>query len=131
MPARKPILATDGWHDLPGGGAVQVSNGVPAQVSDKGRWDLDELKLFAEAAEFTCTKLTWVRDRTKRWHHGSLFELLGPSATWCYAKVALAGCDVCGSEVGGQWVRRPGGDESPEWCCTNCAAEVARGGGDE
>ena len=51
----------DGWHDLPGGGAVEIVGGVPVRITDKGRWNLDENTLLAEAAELTGLQLTWTR----------------------------------------------------------------------
>ena len=122
----------DGWHDLPGGGAVKMKGGFPVQVTDKGHWNLDENGILAEAARKTGMKLTWgTQDRTKRWRRGSTLKLfLGFDVwRWSFATVLLAPCEECGNDAGIKWVEVPGGP--PWWICERCYQKVLSGQHDD
>src|SRR6478609_1667580 len=113
---------SSGWSELPGGGGVQVKDGTPAQVTDRGRWNLDETAILAEAAALTGTRLTWGElDRSQRWRRAGRVRALTGSATWpwCFAAVLPAACEVCGSNAGRCWVHRPGASD-PIWICDPC-----------
>jgi hypothetical protein len=72
-----------GWHDLPRGGKVRVEGGVPVEVTDEGRWDLDEREILTEAGRLVDMPLTWAKlDRAKRWRHAGLTSLVRPSNEW-------------------------------------------------
>jgi hypothetical protein len=113
---------TDGWNDLPSGGVVQVKDGIPLQVSDKGRWNLEETQILAEAAKLTGSKITWRRlERWRRWQEAGLLSIFSESNRyrWSCAEVVREVCELCGSEVGSKWVRLQGQDV---WSCESCAA---------
>jgi hypothetical protein len=116
-------MKSDGWYDLPGGGNVEINNGYPIHVGDRGRWTLDESQILLEAATASDMKLTWANlDRSKRWRRLSLIKVLTGSeySQACIAAVLRAGCDRCGSDVGIRWIRRPS-ENTPIWCCQKCA----------
>ena len=119
-----PIL-NDGWYDLPSGGAVQIKNGIPIKVSDKGRWDLEEGQILAEVVEFTESKITWRDlDRSKRWRKAGLFSILTKSDRWRWnlANVIRMACENCGCDVGTCWVQPPD-QENTMWICDACARD--------
>jgi hypothetical protein len=112
----------DGWHDLPGGGSVKIEGGNPVEVSDRGRRGLDENQILREASEYSNAKLTWaIFDRSRRWYRPALLQVLTGKAQLqtCSAGVLRAGCDLCASNVGVQWVQ-PSPDDSPIWWCGEC-----------
>jgi hypothetical protein len=119
--------ARNGWLDLPGGGAVELKDGVPVRVSDKGRWGLDENRILSDAAAQTGVKLTWAYlNRSKRWRYGNFFRsfLPGNAWDWCIASVLRAGCDLCASGAGVKWVPLSG-EEVPAWVCEPCSRTAA------
>jgi hypothetical protein len=115
----------DGWHDLPGGGAVEMKGGIPVRVSDKGHRTLDEAKILSAAAQLTGTKLTWGGgDRAKRWRPNNLLTVFRRDnfSEWCLARVLVAVCELCGDEVGTRWVKLVG-ESDPGWVGESCARE--------
>jgi hypothetical protein len=116
----------ENWHELPGGGGVQVKDGTPVQVTDRGRWDLDETEILSQAAALTRTRLTWGDlDRSKRWRRAGRARALTGSATWpwCFAIVLPAACEVCGSNAGRRWAHLPG-EPSSIWICDPCRRDA-------
>jgi hypothetical protein len=117
----------DGWNEMPCGGAVRVKDGVPLEVSDQGRWNLDEAQILAEAAKLTGCKINWYNlDRWRRWRGPGPLSVFseGNRYRWSVAKVALEPCEECGSAAGETWVQR--GDEAA-WLCRACAGKAASG----
>ncbi len=115
-------MANDGWHDLPGGGSIEIKSGIPTRISDKGRWDLDENQLLEEASEYARMKLAWKNlDRSGRWRRVGLTRfLLGlDDGRWRFAAVLRAGCDICGNDIGVQWIQVTG-ECFPSWVCASC-----------
>lgn len=117
----------DGWHDLPSGGAVELEDGIPVRITDKGAWSLDENKILAEAAELTGCKLTWNLDRARRWRHNTLLSVFraGLIWRWCLARVLRDACEECGTEVGVRWMRLAG--QQPRWVGEDCARDAPDG----
>lgn len=123
------MAANDGWYDLPSGGKIHLRSGVPVEVSDAGRWDLDERQILAEAAHFVDMPLLWAElDRSKRWHHTGLVSLFKQSNEWrwCVARVLREACELCGNEVGMEWVTVPG-EPQRVWIGENCARDARAG----
>jgi hypothetical protein len=124
--ASNVIRLKNGWHDLPCGGSVEVEDRIPIRVSDKGWWNLDENQILGEAAKLTGTKLTWGDlDRSRRWTKAGLRGIFSGSDKWrwCFAKVLLAPCDMCGDDAGVRWILLPG-EELRRWSCEACSRQV-------
>jgi hypothetical protein len=127
----RPQLA-EGWHDLPGGGSVEIKDGFPFQICDKGDDNLNENSILAEAADYTETKLQWRSDgRARRWYQSSLVHLLfdvikqvPDHQFWSYSKIILDVCHSCGDAIGVQWINRPT-EPFRQWVCEACALEEA------
>jgi hypothetical protein len=115
---------SDGWHDLPSGGAVELKDGVPVRITDKGNGSFDENKILAEAAELTECKLTWSLDRATRWRRNSLLSVFrrGLIWSWCLARVLRDACELCGNEVGVRWMKVVD-QQSPGWVGEDCARD--------
>ncbi len=111
------------WSALPGGGAVRLVNGLPAEVSDEGKWRLDELAILREAGEAAGMRLRWAEPaRHKRWRSNLWRKLLAPTGEWLWsiARVEPDVCDICRENFGSVW------SESPEgrlWVCRECRDE--------
>jgi len=114
----------DGWHDLPGGGAVEIVGGFPVRITDKGRWNLDENTLLAEAAELTGMQLTWTHNRGSRWRRNGLLAMFRPGTAshWSLARVFVCACELCGDEVGVRWMKVIG-ETAPGWVGESCARD--------
>jgi len=114
----------NGWHDLPGGGAVEIKDGVPVRITDKGRWNLDENTILAEAAKLTGMHLTWTWGRASRWRHNSFLTIFHRWSThhWSLARVFVGACELCGDEVGARWMKVIG-EDSPSWIGEDCARD--------
>jgi len=119
----------DGWYDLPRGGKVRLEGGVPVEVTDSGRWDLDERQILTEAGRLVDMPLTWAEsDRAKRWRHAGLTSLLKASNEWrwCVAPVLRETCELCGNEVGVAWIALAGEPERV-WAGKHCAQKAQAG----
>ncbi|MFE6839065.1 hypothetical protein ACFVFI_30030 [Streptomyces sp. NPDC057705] len=119
----------EGWQELPNGGMVRLEDGVPAEVTDAGRWDLDERRILAEAGRLVDMPLTWAElDRARRWRHTGLASLLKASNEWrwCVAPVLRETCELCGTEVGMAWIALAGGPERV-WAGEQCVQEAREG----
>ena len=115
----------DGWHDLPGGGAVEIKESIPVRVSDKGNWTLEETAILAAAARHSGMKLTWATDdRSTRWRRDSILSVLrgGNVWSWCYARVLRVACELCGQEPGTQ-LRKIVGQDELAWVGEECAKD--------
>lgn len=83
---------SDDWRDLPHGGAMRLENGVPADLSDKGDWRLDELQILRDAEEISGINLMWLHpSRARRWKETSIFAIFGHrgEVMWRMAKVIV------------------------------------------
>jgi len=114
----------DGWHDLPGGGAVEIDDGIPVRITDKGRWNLDEDTILAEAAGLTGMQLTWTWSRGPRWRRNGLLAMFrrGTLEHWRLARVLVGVCELCGDEVGVRWMKVTDGTQ-PGWVGESCARD--------
>jgi len=119
-------ILRDGWNELPCGGAVRVKNDVPVEVSDQGRWNLDEGQILTEAGKVTSSKITWFSlHRWQRWQAPGLLSIFsrGNMYRWSVAKVVPEACEQCGCKAGVKWVQAGLGDEVV-WCCEACAVKT-------
>ena len=119
---------TDGWHDLPNGGALLIKNGRPNRITDKGRWTIDEFSLFEEAENLTGFKLKYSYDRSKRWKAASLFEVLFKNVdmNWCFANIYPDVCARCADNAGSYWWQESE-DEPDYWICGDCKDDLENG----
>ena len=117
----------DGWHALPSGGKMLVTDGIPTQLSDGGNPYLDERVLLAESAALANMRLQLVSDRARRWrrrHRMSIFRS-GTFPLEAVAKILRSPCEHCGEDAGIVWWPVP--DAAPGWVCKQCHDALLHG----
>ncbi|MGG5890091.1 hypothetical protein ACLF3G_23455 [Falsiroseomonas sp. HC035] len=105
---------------MPGGGGVRVADRQPVEVSDRGKWRLDELAILQEAGEAAGMRLRWTDpERHKRWRSNTWRKLLAPTDEWLWsvAEVRPDTCDICLENFGSAWTETPDGKL---WVCEEC-----------
>lgn len=101
---------------------MRLEEDLPVEVSDKGAWQLDEIRILRDAEEASGIKLTWMHlGRARRWQKAPITAVLRPRDEWNWstAKVAPAACDSCGVELGKQWIGELGAPDRV-WVCDAC-----------